>query len=68
MKKSLIKFLTVLITVLFVFCSCASEQLEIIPEYNPNSDGADLDGLTVTWGFSMSRYNEDVENVFGFKP
>ncbi len=68
MKKSLIKFLTVLITVLFVFCSCASEQLEIIPEYNPNSDGADLDGLTINWGFSISLYSEDVENIFGYKP
>jgi len=63
-----LRIVSVLIAVILSLCACQSEQPEIIPEYNPSSDQSDLDGIELVWGFSMSRYNEDVDNVFGFIP
>jgi len=68
MKRNLIRVISFVMTIMISLCACASEQAEIVPEYDSNSDLGDLDGLTINWGFSMSRYNEDVDNVFGFKP
>ena len=66
--KKCIRILALTLAVLFVLCSCQSEQPEIVPDYNPSMDGGDLDGLELVWGFSMSRYAEGVDNIFGYIP
>ncbi len=62
------KLLSLLLAFLFVLCSCVSVEPEIAPEYNPTVDEGNLDGFEVMWGFSMTRYAENTDNVFGFIP
>ncbi|MBO5036954.1 MAG: extracellular solute-binding protein [Clostridia bacterium] len=66
--KKIVRIFVLVLSILFVLCACQSEQPEVVPEYNPSADGSDLDGLELVWGFSMSRYNEGVDNVFGYIP
>ena len=53
---------------LLTLSACATAETETVPEYDPGFEGADFEGLSLAWGFSMSRYMSDVENVFGFIP
>jgi ABC-type glycerol-3-phosphate transport system substrate-binding protein len=59
---------SLLLLLIFIFCSCAETVEEIIPEYSSGDIGTNLDGLKINWGFSMSRYKEGVDNVFGYIP
>lgn len=68
MKKTL-KIVSLLLALIFVFCACAAEEPEIIPEYSQGDGPADLGGTKVTWAFSRSRYaSSDDDYVFGYIP
>ena len=66
--KIISKFMVFFLSVLFFLSACQSSQAEIAPEYISDVNSSDLDGLEIEWGFSMSRYAEDTDNVFGFIP
>ena len=66
--KKISKFMVFFLSVLFFLSACQSSQAEIAPEYISDVNSSDLDGLEIKWGFSMSRYAEDTDNVFGFIP
>ena len=66
-KKVLLISLAIFMILLFSACGEQPED-EIVPEFYTGSNVTDLDGLTVSWGFSMSRYADNVDNVFGFIP
>ena len=66
--KKISKFMVFFVSVLFFLSACQSSQAEIAPEYISDVNSSDLDGLEIKWGFSMSRYAEDTDNVFGFIP
>lgn len=66
--KNILKYLALTLTFVFIMCSCSESAEEIIPEYIDGINGSNLDGMTVNWGFSMSRYKEGVDNVFGYIP
>ncbi len=56
-----------LIVVLFL-SACGTASPEIIPEFDIISGSDDLGGFNLQWGFSMSVYTEDTDNVFGYIP
>ena len=63
-----VKILSLLLIIVFLFTACQAAEEEIVPEFITETDGSDLDGTTVVWGFSMSVYTEDTENTFGYIP
>lgn len=65
--KRIPKILALMLSIVFVSCSCQGSEPEIIPEYSVDSSGMDLDGFTLKWGFAKSG-NDDEENCFGFIP
>ena len=66
--KNILKLSVLLLVFVLICSSCSQEAPEIIPEYEISLNGMNLDGLTVNWGFSMDRYHDNVDNVFGFIP
>ncbi|MBQ6053382.1 MAG: extracellular solute-binding protein [Clostridia bacterium] len=66
--KRVLALLIPLFIIYTLISSCAAHQEEIVPEYTFIADDSDLGGLAVNWGFSMSRYMNNVENIFGFIP
>ncbi|MBE6897082.1 MAG: extracellular solute-binding protein [Ruminococcaceae bacterium] len=67
MKKTS-KFAVFFLSVLFILSACQTSEPEIVPEYKIETGDVNFDGLSVTWGFSMSRYMDGVDNIFGFIP
>ena len=59
MKKSF-RFIFVMILTMIFVCSCTDSAPEIVPEYKIETGDVNFDGLSVTWGFSMSRYMDGV--------
>jgi hypothetical protein len=66
--KHFIKIASLLLAFMFFFCACEQAETETVPEYETTFSGTDLGGATVSWGFSMDRYHDNIENVFGFIP
>ena len=62
MKKSF-RFIFVMILTMIFVCSCTDSAPEIVPEYKIETGDVNFDGLSVTWGFSMSRYMDGVDNM-----
>ena len=54
--------------VLIILFACSAKEHEEVPEYDTDFDASDLGGLSIQWGFSMTVYTEDTDNVFGFIP
>ena len=67
--KTTAKILSLVLALIFVFCACAAEEPEIIPEFSQGGGGTDLGGTKVVWAFSRSRYaSSDDDYDFGYIP
>ncbi len=59
--------LALLLSFMFVLCACQSSEPEIVPDYDTDKTGVNLDGYILKWGWAKSGNDTD-ENVFGYIP
>jgi ABC-type glycerol-3-phosphate transport system substrate-binding protein len=63
------KKISLLMVIALIFLtSCVAAEPEIVPDYEVLPDSSDLGGYVCNWGFSMSVYTENTDNVFGYIP
>ncbi len=67
-RNEMKKIVALFMIAVFFLSACGTSDVEIVPEYDISSNSTDLGGFTLDWGFSMSVYSENTDNVFGYIP